>query len=324
MSPDRRLLATSSRDRAVGVFDVQFSVPVRRRVLVEPFGVQSRHTETGPDKQGRIYRVSKNGIHVFDDAFAERPSFRLDDRKFLEVQWSADRLFATSDNGELLQWATIGEPRLVDTVRVGEHFISACEILAAEQLLLDMQPFGVGVWSLPERRFTRTWPEHHNIAAAPDGRTFVLARNRDYGLVLYDAKTLGELGTLTGHTYGVADVKFSQDGKRLYSCSSDRSIRVWDVEAKREILQLRGHEDPIECLAVMPDEQTLASADETGGVRLWDLRTGREFFDLFQHNQAFRRLDFTADGEDLVGIDTDFDRLIEFRWSCRAAASSHP
>ena len=316
MSPDVRLLATSSRDRQIGLFELQFSVPVSRRVLVEPLEANAYHSQAGPDRQGRIYRVSNDGIRVFDNDLVDHHSSLLPGEHFCDVLWREDTLYAANENGELLRWTTTDKPKLVETVQ-GPSTGFAMEFLGPNRLLVQSPSFGVGVWNLPQQRFDRVWPEHHRMAVVPDGKQFVAARNSDSALVLFDAATLEELWTATGHTYQITDLKFGPLGRRLYSCSDDRTIRVWDLAAKREILRLVGHESPIDCLAVSPNEKTLASADEAGSVRLWDLRTGREFFELYQHDKKFRRLDFTADGEELVGLDDDPEKLVEFLWSCR-------
>jgi hypothetical protein len=39
----------------------------------------------------------------------------------------------------------------------------------------------------------------------------------------------------------VSSLALSVDGKRLFSGSEDRTIKVWDLEAGKEILTLRGH-----------------------------------------------------------------------------------
>jgi WD40 repeat protein len=49
---------------------------------------------------------------------------------------------------------------------------------------------------------------------------------------------LEENGVLTGHTRGVSDVTFSQDGKTLASCNDDGTVKLWNVETKGLLLSL--------------------------------------------------------------------------------------
>ena len=47
---------------------------------------------------------------------------------------------------------------------------------------------------------------------------------------MWDLETGKEALTLRGHTGGVKTLALSADGKRLFSGSSDDTIKVWDLE----------------------------------------------------------------------------------------------
>ena len=51
------------------------------------------------------------------------------------------------------------------------------------------------------------------------------------------------LQTLEGHTDSVRSVAFSHDGRRLASCSHDRTVRIWDAETGALQRTLDGHTD---------------------------------------------------------------------------------
>ncbi len=67
-------------------------------------------------------------------------------------------------------------------------------------------------------------------------------------------------------------------------------------------------------LAVSPDQRTLATCNQSGRIRLWDLRTNQYLYELDCYPSGFRWLGFTADSQELVGIDI---RLAEHHWSSR-------
>jgi WD40 repeat protein len=68
----------------------------------------------------------------------------------------------------------------------------------------------------------------------------------------------------------VADVVFSPDGRRVFTASGDRTIKVWDTASGQEILTLRGNGGGIVGLALSPDGHRLASTDIDGPLRIWD------------------------------------------------------
>ena len=109
-------------------------------------------------------------------------------------------------------------------------------------------------------------------------------------------------------------IAFGRAGTRIYTASTDRTLRIWDAATLQELHVMRGHEAPVRSMAVSPDERTVVSCDDSGSLRLWDPRTGRELYELYQHSRVFTWLEFSPDGDELLGIDNE---LAEFRWSAR-------
>lgn len=69
-------------------------------------------------------------------------------------------------------------------------------------------------------------------------------------------------------------IRYSPDGKKLVSGSTDRSIYLWDVESGELIRKLVGHWDHVNSVCFSPDGATLASASEDRSIRLWDVKSG--------------------------------------------------
>jgi WD40 repeat protein len=63
----------------------------------------------------------------------------------------------------------------------------------------------------------------------------------------------------------------SADGKRLFSGSWDKTIKVWDLEAGKETLTLRGHTAGINSLALSGDGKRLFSGSGDTTIKVWDL-----------------------------------------------------
>lgn len=113
-------------------------------------------------------------------------------------------------------------------------------------------------------------PDGKLIAAGQGGET-------DTGKIhLFQAESGKLLRTISGHRYGVCDVKFSADGKYILSSGRDTMVRICQVADGKEVAALgkqRGGQfkDWIHALAISPDQQTIAGADIAGYVHVWQL-----------------------------------------------------
>jgi WD40 repeat protein len=114
---------------------------------------------------------------------------------------------------------------------------------------------------------------------SPDGKLFALAQGgeTETGKVHLIKTDTGELArSISGHLNGVTDVKFSADGKYLFSSGRDTTIRICQVEDGKEVAVLgapRGGQfkDWFSALALSPDQRLVAAADIAGSVQVWSL-----------------------------------------------------
>lgn len=92
--------------------------------------------------------------------------------------------------------------------------------------------------------------------------------------------TLGVLlDKISGHTRSVEDILIAPDGKSLYSCSSDTTVRKWDLVTGDELERYEGHDTSVYGMTAAFDDDALwtgiylflylVSGDKTA-IR-WDL-----------------------------------------------------
>jgi WD40 repeat protein len=131
------------------------------------------------------------------------------------------------------------------------------------------------------------------VALGPDGRAVAAAGGGDPRIrVLEEAGRIPRL--LTGHQGSVTGLSYSPDGKRIYSSSLDRTVRVWDAARGQTIHIFNEHKCPVTRLALSADGRVLACAASDGKVKLWNPDTFVQIHEL-DHTSAVQSLAFSKD-----------------------------
>jgi hypothetical protein len=76
--------------------------------------------------------------------------------------------------------------------------------------------------------------------------------------------------TIENHADWVFGLAFSPDGKRLFSCSRDKTAKVWDLTTKESVLTFPDHQNPVYGIAVKADGKAGFSVGEDNQLRTWN------------------------------------------------------
>jgi len=154
------------------------------------------------------------------------------------------------------------------------------------------------------------------LAIAPDGSQLATA-SVDHSARLWTLA--GEpLAILEGHTDRVGELAYTPDGRRVVTVSWDGSGQVFDAASGRRIAALAGgHEAGIVSIAVSPTDASVATGSFDGNVAIWDTETGALRARLRGHRADVWNLAFAPDGRQLATASVDHTaRLwdIEHAW----------
>jgi WD40 repeat protein len=190
-----------------------------------------------------------------------------------------------------------------------------------------------------------TPPANYLVAVyVPDGKALV-ATASDGRLILLDAKTLEEKGTIAQGAgfggpvpvpaggYAATSVpaapmstnrilEFNPDGKRLAAVlADDQVVSLWDVPERKHLLTLRSTahgshvREPVLAMACTRDGKTLALALEDHRIAVRDVASGEVLHVLSGHTDKVTSLAFASDGKTLASGSADNTVKI---WDCAA------
>jgi WD40 repeat protein len=112
---------------------------------------------------------------------------------------------------------------------------------------------------------------------AQNAATTLLATGGDQAVIsLWNARTLGPVGALTGHTGVVLGLAFSPDDRTLVSLGSNRTVRLWDCTTGHQTFVL--HDDQLDeaggVVAVSRDGALVAHVGTHTPITIWRTSTG--------------------------------------------------
>ena len=130
------------------------------------------------------------------------------------------------------------------------------------------------------------------VAFSDDSRKLATA-SLDHTVKIWNVSDGAHIGTLKGHTDGVAFVEFLKEG-RIVTASLDKTIRIWSPEGVVKAT-LAGHAEYLTCAAVSRSGTLLASGGLDNSVRLWNLTSESAMGD-FPGTMAVQTVAFSNDG----------------------------
>lgn len=262
-SPDGRLLASSSKDGSVKIWDASGAT----RDALYTFVIN-------PDP-------ATHGVG--------------------NVAFSPDGtlLAAVSGQGEIILWdtSTWQEARRKSAAHNG--VIWGLAFSPDGQLLLTGSSDSlVKLWNVSDLSEVYTFSEHQDVvnavAFSPDG-TMIASASDDRTAKVWNISDYSRLASFSlaprilSNPPRMSGVTFSLDNTRLISTSTDGNVYVWDIASKTQIMKIGGHDDWVYGVLARPGSDADATQGEiiTAGadrsIRMWGGLYGRSKLELRGH-----------------------------------------
>ncbi|KAF3916734.1 Beta-TrCP [Dactylellina cionopaga] len=108
------------------------------------------------------------------------------------------------------------------------------------------------------------------VAASPDGK-YVATGGKDSRIVIWDAETLKPLKVFKHHRDAVNGLVFRRGTNQLYSCSSDRTIKLYSLDELTYVETLFGHQDEVVGIDALAYERCVTVGARDKSARLWKI-----------------------------------------------------
>lgn len=128
-----------------------------------------------------------------------------------------------------------------------------------------------------------------NIDWSPDGQLLATVGS-DKMVRLWDATSLDERQTMSGHDGPIYNVRFAQNGNLLATVGWNKNIRLWNVTTGIEEQKLVGSEGCIWGAAFCSDSTHLVTGGQDGAARVWKVEDGSIVTTLKGHSSAVHNI----------------------------------
>jgi eukaryotic-like serine/threonine-protein kinase len=273
-SPDGRLLASSSLDNTVALWDLTS----RRRIGVLPHGSPVNAISFSADGRQLASGSTDGTIHIWDPNTC-RPvrTWRASSvTGILAVAFSPDGSLLASASGETISVWDAASGALHSAFNGGQQ--SRAEALIFHPSGHRLYASGSGIikeLDLDRHELLDEAKAPVELAiVSPDGK-YLASGSRDRIVRLYDPSSGQLIRSFAGHSGDVTALAFSPDSVLLASGSSDKTIKLWSVSDGRLARTLSGHGDTVSSLAFYPDGGEIVSGSIDRTIRVWDTASTR-------------------------------------------------
>ncbi|HYV37333.1 MAG TPA: WD40 repeat domain-containing protein [Gemmataceae bacterium] len=315
-SPDGKLLASTSRDRTLRIWE---SATGRQVHVFQEKEVDFYAVAWSPDGAtlvascGDHFKGGNIAIRFFDVQTAkETKRLAGHDQAAYQLAFSPDGATLLSvSSAQVIRWNTASGDKLSEW----KAHPSAALTVAPDRATLawvdgETEDKTVHIVDAVTGNEIRRLKDSHeqaivSIAYSPDGK-HLASGNLTEPIQLWDVAT-GKVVRRFEQQQGGMALKFSADGKTLACGTMDGSVRQWQVETGHELAKMSGYRGWVNAITFSPDCKTLALAgSDSQVIHLWDLASAKECSPAQGHHGQIYAVAFAPNGKLIATGGGDF------------------
>ncbi|KAF7562100.1 hypothetical protein G7046_g2057 [Stylonectria norvegica] len=225
--------------------------------------IAERLVEDVAETKGRVYRQLASEL-AFDKA--SKTFFRSNTNAVTSIAACAPYIYTTTKDLFVQKWRTQDLPQ--------HQYPQTTKRKPKKPPAPPRKQPKLETWLRGDTRKSteQSYPRHTGeilaVAASPDGK-FVATGGADRKLIIYDAATLKPLKTFSHHRDAITGLVFRRGTNQLYSCSKDRTVKVWSLDEMAYVETLFGHQDQIVDIDALAQERCVSVGARDRSARLW-------------------------------------------------------
>ena len=304
-SPDGKILASSSRDKTIKLWDAASGREIR--TLQGHFNTVN-DVDFSPDGKTLVSSSWDKPLKLWaTESGLELATFTGDPGVAFSVAFSPDgKIVASAGEDMQVRIWDVASHQLLQSLSGHTALVGEVTFSPDGKLLASVSDDSTAkLWS------TATWGKQvtlnghssgiSSLAFSPDGK--MLATGDLAGKVILwnsvSGKKVGNL-SLSGEVPALA---FSRDGK-VVACATDKTIELWEVASSKFLTRLVGHSQLINGVAFSPDPNaafSLATSSWDKTVKLWPSKMSeKESPRVIQQDSSVFSVAFSPDGQTLA------------------------
>jgi WD40 repeat protein len=222
--------------------------------------------------------------------------------RILSITFSPDGEYMLTGNGDhLARLWQVSNGEVVQTYEGHESWVSSAIFSSdGSMILTSSHDDTIRLWdkNTAQELQTYTGQRRAEFAVFSPNTSRVLAGGASNSTTLWDTNSGARLHTLIGHQNTVLTGEFTLDGSRIYTGSSDGTVKLWSAATGEEILTLySGNKDhSVYSIVLSPDGTQVVIGLGDGTVKKLDAETGNELGEFLGHSQEVQSVAYSPNG----------------------------
>ncbi|KAK0728159.1 WD40-repeat-containing domain protein [Lasiosphaeria miniovina] len=222
-----------------------------------------RLEEDAAESKGKVYRRLAPEL---DFGHAAHTQFRWNSKTVTSVAVCAPYAYTTTKEGCLTKWRLQDLPKdqWPQTTRKKPKKPPAPPKRKPERVCYTTAD--------PQKIKDKTFKGHTGgiltVRASQDGK-YVVTGGSDKRMVVHNAEDLKPIRAFTQHRDAVTGLAFRRGTNQLFSCSKDRTVKVWSLDELAYVETLFGHQDEIVDVDALGQERCVSVGARDRTARYW-------------------------------------------------------